>query len=179
MNITQARLKELLHYDLDTGIFRWKIYRNGSAKQGKIAGTKSKLNYLQININDHTYLGHRLAWLYVYGYFPEHGIDHINRIKTDNRIKNLREVSNQCNIRNAKIYTTNKTGIKGVHWYKRTNQWCSMIMNKGKNYNLGLFNNFDNAVCARLAAEQCLDWSGCDSNSPAFQYVQKMLINKG
>ena len=172
--LTQERLKELLHYYPETGEFYWKVgYRQ--RKVGDLAGYFSSRGYIQIGIDRGLYLAHRLAWLYVYGYFPEHGLDHINRCKIDNRIYNLREASQSCNMRNSPIRRCNTSGVKGVCWCKRNSKWHSQIGIDRKVYHLGFYSSFDEAVCARLAAEQCLNWSGCDSSSPAFKYVQKIL----
>jgi len=171
--LTQKRLKELLDYYPDIGEFFWLVDRKGT-RAGNIAGF-NKGGYTQIGIEGSIFYAHRLAWLYVYGYFPENGIDHINRNKSDNRICNLREVSRSCNLRNTGNKKNNTSSIKGVSWHKPTKRWHSQIGLNRKVYNLGYYHSFDEAVYVRLAAEQCLNWSGCDSNSPAFLYVQKML----
>lgn len=90
-DLTQAELKRKLHYDPDTGIFTWKVFSPGITI-GKVAGAISS-GYIRIKVHPSLQYAHRLAWLYVYGYFPEHGTDHINGIKTDNRIANLREAT--------------------------------------------------------------------------------------
>jgi len=173
--LTQARLKELFHYNSETGIFTRRIKTNRSITIGSIAGYKTPINYIQITINKKIYFAHRLAWFYIYGYFPENGIDHINKNKSDNRIKNLRVVSNQCNMRNTGNPKNNTSGIKGVCWDKRGKQWQSQIKMNQKSCFLGIYKSFINAVCARLAGEQSLNWSGCDSNSPAYKFVQKNI----
>lgn len=82
---------------------------------GDRAGYLGDVGYRYIKIQSRTYKEHRLIWLYVHGYFPEHQIDHINRIKDDNRIENLREVSQSCNKRNSTDYRTALgSGIPGV-----------------------------------------------------------------
>lgn len=172
--LKQDRLKELLYYNSDTGIFK-RVIRRGSCLAGSVAGAKRPDGYIQINIDNKFYLAHRLAWFYTQGYFPENEVDHINRIKDDNRLTNLREVTSQCNARNVACLCNNTSSVKGVSWAKANQKWCSKIKVNGKTFNLGYQKSFDEAVCLRLMAEQCLNWSGCDSSSPAFQYVQKML----
>ncbi len=101
-DLTQDRLKELLHYCPETGVFTW-IKTNGSrGKKGNIAGSINPIGYLDIGVDSKVYKAHRLAFLYVEGYFPEYGLDHINRNKSDNRWSNLRQVSQTCNMRNVK-----------------------------------------------------------------------------
>lgn len=177
-SLTQKRLKELLHYDPKTGIFTRKVKTTNNVNIGDETGYLSYFGYLITAVDNISYPNHRLAWLYMYGYFPENDIDHINKIKTDNRICNLREVSRQCNSRNCGNSNTNTSGVKGVSWCKLKNKWAVYIWIKNKKRALGYYKNFTNAVCARLAGEQCLGWGGCDSNSPAYKYVQEMLKPK-
>ena len=176
--LTQKLLKTLVHYDPDTGVWKrnkkYDSYGRKNISYSKIAGYVEPSGYKRIWIGNKPYSSSRLAWLYVEGYWPEHQIDHINRIKDDDRWRNLRHVTPQCNIRNRGINKNSSTGISGVYWNKRRNKFRAHIKNY-KNFHLGYYKNFYNAVCARLAAEQCLGWESCDSSSPAYQYVQGML----
>ena len=169
--LTQKRLKELLDYDPKTGDFIWKVRTTNSIEIGDIAGSFSH-GYIQIGIYGVLYLAHRIAWLYEYGYFPENGLDHKDRIRHHNWIDNLREASQQCNLRNTGNRKNNTSGVKGVCWDKDRNKWVARIVVNGKQSNLGGYKDFNNAVCARLAAEQCLGWSVCDSSSSAFKFVR-------
>jgi hypothetical protein len=171
--ITYERLHQVLRYDSITGIFHWRISVSG-VKIGDEAGSLGN-GYIYIGIDGILYLAHRLAWLYVYGYFPENNLDHRDRIRHHNWIKNLREATQQCNSRNCGNHKDNKSGVKGVYWNKEENKWHARIMVAPKRHHLGYYINFYNAVCARLAAEQCLNWANCDSSSPAYKYVQNML----
>lgn len=172
--LTYEKLHEILHYDPDTGIFVWKKQVARHIKVGDIAGCDAH-GYIRIGIYGKLYYAQRLAWMYVHGYFPEKDIDHLDRIRHHNCINNLREASMQCNIRNTGNRTDNTSGVKGVSWNKEKNKWQARIAVDGVQKNLGYFKDFDEAVCARLSGEQCLGWSGCDSSSPAYQYVQKIL----
>ncbi len=176
--LTQEKLKKSLCYNPDSGIFTRRIHSN-RFKIGDIVGFKIKKGYLYILFQNKKCLAHRLAWLYVHGYWPENQIDHINRNKADNRIANLREVSPQCNMRNRPVYSKNKTKIPGVNWDKIAKKWAAQLSYRNKTRHLGSYNSFDNAVCARLAAEQCLDWSMCASDSPAYIYVKKRIQQHG
>ena len=177
--LTQKKLKELLHYEPETGVFTWThrlLSRNRpSAFSGREAGCLSGDGYYYISVSNRLYKRSRLAWLFMYGYFPEHEVDHINRIRKDDRGINLREVSHQCNLRNCGNFKHNTSGVKGVCWDKNKNKWMSKIKINQKTIFLGYYKVFHNAVCARLAGEQCVNWEGCDSSSPSFKYVQKML----
>jgi len=138
--LTQERLKELLSYDPETGLFIWIKSTNRSIKIGSVAGGKKPDSYICIRIDKKNYLSHRLAWLYVYGKLPEKFIDHINEIKNDNRICNLRLANNQQNKQNmSKPNKNNKIGLKGVYWHETGKKWVSIIVINGKNKHLGLF----------------------------------------
>ena len=171
--LTQGTVHQLLDYNPETGELKWKVSR-GSRKVGGVAGTASN-GYLVVRVNGKLYRNHRIIWLWVYGYFPENQIDHINRIRSDNRIDNLREVSQTCNNRNCGMSSNNKSGVTGIHWFTRCSTWQSFIMVDYKRKHLGYHKDLTEAVAHRLAAEQCLDWSGCDSSSSAYQYMQDYL----
>ena len=176
--LTQERLKKLLDYDPGTGIFTWNINRGGTAIAGSIAGHNEKRGYVMISVDNRSYRAHRLAWLYIYGYLPEYQIDHKDRDKTDTRISKLREASPQCNSRNSGNRIDNTSGIKGVYWDTINKKWKAQISVNGKVISAGRFDDFYDAVCSRLAYEQCLNWAGCDSLSPAYKYVSKNITNK-
>ena len=175
--LTQSLLKEALNYNPDTGIFTWKLKFNKHIQIGSTAGSRTTDGYISIRLFGANFLAHRLAFLYMTGKFPHKNleIDHKDRIKHHNWWSNLRAKSHQCNIRNTGNLKNNTSGVKGVIFVFGADKWrASIKINKVQKY-LGYYGDFDNAVCARLAAEQCVNWSGCDSDSPAFQYVQNML----
>ena len=138
--LTQSELKSQLHYDHETGIFTRLVANSNRVKVGEVAGGKKNTGYIYFKINCKLYLAHRLAWLYVYGEFPVNFIDHINGIKDDNRIKNLRGATYQQNSFN-RDGCKNKTSLfKGVSWSKASKKWKANATLKGKSYYLGLFN---------------------------------------
>ena len=103
----QNIIKELLHYEPNTGIFTWLKHRGGKTKKGSIAGSLHKCGYMVIRINVKHYYAHRVAWIYVHGSIPEHVlIDHINGKRNDNRIENLRLATYQQNNENRGIKHT-------------------------------------------------------------------------
>lgn len=176
--LTQNRVRELLDYDPNTGKLTWRFsIAKNKIKQGTEAGCIDRANMRRlVCIDGKTYKAHRIIWLHVYGYEPECFIDHINRNPSDNRLCNLREVTNKCNIRNTGNYKNNTSSVKGIYWHKDRKKWYAHICVDGDSHHLGSYKSLDNAVCARLAAEQCFNWSGCDSNSPAFKYVKQNII---
>lgn len=150
--ITQAYLKSL--FDYQDGQLIWKVTNSNRIRIGQIAGTLNKDGYIHIIIDGIVYKAHRLIWLYHYGKWPEKLIDHVNRNKSDNRIENLREVSQQENQRHTKIQSNNTSGHCGVSWNKPLGKWRAQIMTNNKQIHLGLFNNIEDAVKARKEAEK-------------------------
>lgn len=151
--LTQERLKELLDYDPETGVFTWKVYRGGRIKKGENAGWFNDEKYKHIKIDGKQYKAHRLAWLYVYGQLPVKDIDHINRDRADNRIRNLREVSNQQNSWNQRVGKNNTSGYTGVTWYKRINKWGAYIKVNYKRIHLGFYSTPEEANAAYVRAK--------------------------
>lgn len=134
--MTQERLKELLDYDPETGVFEWRVDRGGSVKAGRSAGGIDRKGYVKIVVDGRAYRGHRLAWLYVYGRFPAQETDHINLIKADNRISNLREATRSNNCANKKPY---RSGLKCAYWKSRIRRWTAQIRRNGVLVHLGCF----------------------------------------
>jgi len=150
MELTQAYLKSILHYDPETGIFVRTVGRGKNMPAGnfnKITG------YIQIQINRKKYPAHRLAFLYMTGLWPTEKTDHINGVRHDNRYVNLRAATNQENMRNAKRYSNNTSGITGVYWHINNRKWWAQINNGIKDTYLGVYEHWFDAVCARKSAE--------------------------
>lgn len=175
--LTQKEAQRLFNYREDGQIvWRVRIHPKSNNKPGDIAGGLKGHGYMYTMVYRKFYLNHQIVWLMHYGYFPERDIDHINRDKIDNRIENLREISAVCNQRNTNNRRNNTSGVKGVYWHKIGKKWSAQIKIVGKMIGLGLHEDFLEAVCHRLAAEQAVNWEGCDSSSPALKYVKKYLF---
>ena len=121
--LNQKTLKKYLDYDPETGIFKWKTANSHRIKVGDVARTPRSDGYIQIKLFNKPYLAHRLAWLYVNGEFPKDHMDHINGVKMDNRIVNLRAVTQAENNRNKPMRKDNTSGVMGVVWHKRYKCW--------------------------------------------------------
>lgn len=140
--LTQTELKSQLHYNHVNGLFTW-LKNKSIVKAGNAAGCLKKDGYIHIKCNNKTYPAHRLAWLYVYGYIPNYYLDHINGRPSDNRIINLREATASQNSHNVKITSRNTSGIKGIHWHKKSKKWIAKVsINKQSKY-LGSFNDIE------------------------------------
>lgn len=152
--LTAEYLRSILHYDPATGIFTLKVGSANQVKAGNIAGSPTGLGYLQIKLQSRNYKAHRLAWLYVYGEWPEDQLDHINRNRSDNRIANLRDVSHKQNGQNRSKRSDNTSGHPGICWHKQNSKWRARIKHNQKLTHLGYFENLEEAIAARKAAEK-------------------------
>ena len=151
---TIERLKFLLEYDSVTGIFTWKNPTSNRVKVGDVAGAvNSKNKYICIRLDGSVYLAHRLAWFYTYNIWPQDQIDHIDGVRSNNNIINLREVNNIENHKNSKVYKHNTSGHHGVSFYKKRSKWTASISVDGKRKHLGIFVDKDDAIKARKKAE--------------------------
>lgn len=176
--ITQGGVRELYNYNVTTGELTWKNPTNSHTVKGSVVGSLHKSGYLITSVMGRYFSLHRLIWIFMYGYNPESDIDHIDGDKTNNRLSNLREVSTTCNVRNSKRKSSNKSGIKGVHFNSCKNKWIAEICVNYINKSLGSYNNIEDAVCARFAAEQCLDWGSCDVDSDSCKFIKGMNLWK-
>jgi hypothetical protein len=157
--ITQERLRELLDYDPETGIFRWRVASSPYARHhtyavGDVAGHSQSRGYLAMWLDGRKYLAHRLAWLYVHGVMPDDDMDHVNRTRTDNRIENLRPASRVQNNGNAALPKHNTSGVKGVRWHKQRGKWVAQISIGNRCRYLGIFGSKDDAADAYRKAAQ-------------------------
>ena len=160
--INQNRLKQLLKYDSKTGVFTRKLTTStGKYKVGDKAGGYNSQGYIKIHLEKNIFRGHHLAWLYVYGEWPKEQIDHINGIRDDNRIVNLREINNSGNCQNIrKPQKNNKTGFLGVSYMKNRNKFRASITVNWKYIHLGLFNKAEEAYQAYLEAKRKYHYFG-------------------
>ena len=152
MKVTHSRLTHLLEYDDVSGKFTRKITASANALVGSVPGYINPEGYRQIGIDHKYYKAHRLAWFYVHKEWPIDQLDHINHKKDDNRIDNLREVSNQENHKNLGRRSDNISGCAGVGWYGRKNKWVARIQVGDKRICLGYFVDLAEAILAREAA---------------------------
>lgn len=146
--LTQTRLKEVLEYNPDSGVFTWKGVHKipGKRKQGRIAGTVNSDGYTVIYVDNRQYRAARLAWMYMTGRFPNPTVDHKNRNRTDDRFGNLREATKQQQRINQKKYRNN--GLpKSIYWVR--NKYQVDIVRRGKKHYFGRFDDLQDAINAR------------------------------
>lgn len=144
--LTQERLKEVLDYAPETGVFTRKV-------SGAVAGGNDGRGYVRLRVDGKKYKAHRLAWFYVYGTWPNGQIDHINRVKSDNMITNLRDVDNSCNkMNNYLARKDNAIGVLGVS--RRKCGYVARITSNGETITLGTFKCVSDASDAYLEAKK-------------------------
>lgn len=152
-NLTPEFVRELLHYDSETGLFTWRVCRKGNIKIGDVAGYRAADGRLTITINSTRYLAYRLAWLYVHGRWPDKNIDHIDGNPSNDKFDNLREANASQNAQNLSSTKRNKHGFVGVSWDGHRNKWCAQIVVNRKNIRLGRFCTPELAHAAYCAAK--------------------------
>ena len=153
IELTQELLKEWVQYNHETGIFTWKRHIKPN-KIGKVVGSFTH-GYLETYFppTRKNYSLHRLAWLYLYGKWPDYDIDHINGDRADNRLENLRDVSRKLNSHNSSIRKNNTTGFPGVVYIKTTGKFRAGLRVKGKVRHLGVFETAEKAFEAYQKAK--------------------------
>ena len=167
LGMTVERLRSVVDYNSDTGKFTWKyrvdVERAWNMKHvGKETGCKNhsdRLTYLVVRIDDVLYRAHRLAWLWVYGRWPEGFIDHRDGDGTNNQIANLREGSNQRNAMNQARRYDSTSGVTGVSWSKAAEKWMAYVYLDGGRKYLGIFSDFSVAADAAKRARAEMGFS--------------------
>jgi len=176
-SISAETVRELLGYDPKTGELRWR-YRPAASVQwngkhaGKIAGCLRPDGYVGVRVNRRLYQAHRLVWLHVYGALPEADIDHINGIRNDNRLTNLRAVSRSVNQQNRRGGQRGSASrYLGVSWSSKRNKWEATIKNSEGTHRLGFFTTEEAASAVYLSAKKRLHVA----YSPALDQPQPTL----
>lgn len=147
------KLRKLLSYNKETGAFTWLVRVNSKVPAGSRAGAVNSRGYMTITFEGKKVLAHRLAWFFVHGVLPAGKLDHRNRSRTDNRLCNLREVTDQENALNQSARSDNTSGVRGVSYDSSRNKWRAHLTLCGKHLNLGRFNTKALAVAARRQGE--------------------------
>jgi hypothetical protein len=154
-DLTAQRLRELLHYEPETGIFTRIKYRCARGKAGSVAGYKNAQGYVLFMVDRHMYMAHRLAWLYMTGDHPTGLIDHKDGNKSNNRFSNLRPADRTLNAQNKqKARADSKSGLAGAYYDARWGKWFSNITYGGKRRGLGMFATAQEAHEAYIAAKR-------------------------
>lgn len=144
-SLTIERLKEVLCYNPETGVFTRRKTGRGY-KLGPVGWTRPDNGYVEITVDYITYLAHRLAWFYMKGAWPIEEVDHKNRIRNDIRWDNLRAATPIQNRGNLSRPNHNTSGVKGVSWHKKSQTWRAAMSQKNKHIHLGFFTTIEAAA---------------------------------
>lgn len=148
MKPTQEQVALLFSYDSKTGVLVRKITVSSNAKAGAVVGSVNSDGYLCVGINKTTYKVHQIIWLLVNGKWPNGVIDHINRIKVDNRIENLRDTTVLVNNINKGVRKDSNTGVTNVTWRERDKRFYAACRKNGKQNYIGSFTCIKDAANA-------------------------------
>lgn len=159
-NLTAQRLREVLYYDPDTGIFKWRVRTSNRVSVGQVAGTPAGDGYVLIRIGKRCW-AHRLAWLYMTGKWPDGEVDHWDTNRSNNRWSNLRDVSGQTNSQNLrKAKSTSSSGLLGAFYFKSRDCFRAQISVNGRAKHIGYFTTAELAHAAYVKAKRALH-AGC------------------
>lgn len=154
-SLTAERLRELMRYDPETGIFTNRVTRGSRAQKGAVAGSPDSDGYLQIRIAGKNRKAHRLAVLYMTGRWPDELVDHWDGCTANNRWKNIRCATpavNSQNMRRAR--SDSKTKLLGASFDAKRNKYLAQILIGGVKKNLGRFETAELAHAAYLDAKR-------------------------
>ena len=162
---TPDMLRQLIDYDPETGLLTWKtrtadvmkpsyVGRWNDRWAGKRIATKDRHGYIFFRLDGFRISAHRAAWAISFDKWPDQDVDHINGVRDDNRLSNLRAVSRHENTKNSSIRSDNKSGVTGVSWCRARSMWTVRIKADGKYKFLGYFDSKEDAIAIRLIAQQ-------------------------
>ena len=165
---------ELFRYDYETGVLYWRWHVNPRVPKTLEAGAQNKSNgYLYVKVHERRYLVHRIVMLMCYGFCGEGlDVDHINHVRNDNRLVNLRFVTRRENQRNQSLSSKNTSGVTGVHFSKARKKYMAQIRVDGENIFLGRFETLEEAAAARAEANLKFKFNNNHGKGRA-EYVRK------
>lgn len=152
VQLSHARLREILHYDQGTGKFTWLVHKGARATKGSEAGSKMANGYIAIRVDRHNVLAHRLAVFWMTGHWPAHQVDHRDLKRDNNAWENLRIATNLQNKKNTGLRKNNTSGFKGVMWAAWAKRFRAQITADRKVISLGYFATAEAAHAAYKAA---------------------------
>ena len=153
-SLTAKEVRARLIFDEVRGVLMWRNnQRYGRHAEGCEAGAVDSSGYKRFVFNGRRYLAHRVIWLHHYGEWPDGYIDHLNGVKTDNRISNLRSVTKSQNTLNSKLRSDNSSGVIGVHYRSECDLYVACIGINKQKICLGYYRSLEDAAAARKAAE--------------------------
>lgn len=154
--LSYEEVAKLFTYDRETGVLYWRIRDRNTIRHKYVAGSINggkKGGYLRVRIKGKTYQGHRIIMMLCFGHIPENAeIDHINHVRDDNRLVNLRFVTREENLKNRSVSSNSTTGITGVYFNKSQNKFIAQIKVNNLWHYLGCYTTLEEAAAARAEA---------------------------
>ena len=172
--LTFEKAKELFVYDRETGIIKWRKRLSNSQRADLVAGCTRGNGYTQIRFKGKPYYAHRIAMLLSFGFCDDElEIDHINHVRNDNRLSNLRFVTSTGNSRNRSMDSRNTTGATGVYYRKDRRKYVARIAIDGVYIFLGEFVTLEEAAKVRKVAEIKYKYNANHGTNKIKEYVRK------
>lgn len=165
---------ELFRYDYETGVLYWRWRVNSRVPKTLEAGTQKKSSgYLYVRVHGRDYLVHRIVMLMCYGFYGEGlEVDHINHVRNDNRLCNLRFVTRSENNKNQSLSSRSTTGVTGVSFFKARKKYTAQIGVNREFIHLGYFDTLEEAAEARRQADRKYKFNNNHGEGRA-KYVRK------
>ena len=175
LELRYEEVARLFTYDRETGVLYWKNKNRNSIRRNYVAGSIKGNNngYRRVRIKGQNYQEHRVIMMLCFGHIPENAeIDHINHVRNDNRLCNLRFVTGSENSRNKSVSSRNTTGVTGVYFYKRLQKYIARIRVNREVIHLGTFETLEEAAAARAEANVKYKFNNNHGKGRA-EYVKK------
>lgn len=150
-----VELCAMFDYDPESGILYWRS-RDRNLSGLAAGGSASPDGYVRVRVRGRLQLAHRVILAMHNGAWPDGQVDHINGNRSDNRLCNLRAVPRSENLKNKARYSSNRSGVSGVHWHRQHGKWCAAVQDGGRRHHLGLFSDISSAAAAVSEARQRL-----------------------
>lgn len=148
------RERPLAHFDSAETHVAWNATWPGTPAFASVTSKGYLVGSITVNSKVHQLKGHRVVWALTFGAWPRYWLDHINGVRSDNRIANLREATPAQNVRNCALDHRNTTGCAGVSFNKRRNTYEARLQSNGVRVYLGEYRELEAAVAARRTAER-------------------------
>ena len=157
LELRYEEVARLFTYDRETGVLYWRIRNHSSIRRNYVAGSSKGNNngYRQVSIKGKHYHEHRIIMMLCFGHIPENAeIDHINHVRDDNRLVNLRFATQGENLKNQSVSSKNTSGVTGVYFSKARKKYIAQIEVNRETIYLGIFDTLESAAEARRQADR-------------------------
>ena len=179
LELRDEEVARLFTYDRETGVLYWRIRGSNTIRRNYVAGSsKGATGYRQVGIKGKVYLVHRIIMMLCFGHIPENAeIDHINHVRNDNRLVNLRFATQGENLKNKSVSSKSTTGVTGVYFNKSRNKFIAQIKANRQVHYLGCYNTLEEAAAARAEANSKFNFNNNHGKGRA-EYVRKKSITR-